>query len=655
MMARRLIVFAGLLLLLAYGVWPNARRTQAAQDPPADGPAEWTLLFYLDADNDLENAQMHDLKEMIAAGSTKDVNIVVLADRHPNGDGRKYSNEAVANLKNWTSAKLLLVEKGNLHEIEDWGEADMGDPATLKKFLQTAKQFPAKHYGVIFGDHGLGWPGACSDESNGDNMLTTQEIGGALTEASTSLGKFELIGFDACLMANLEVAKSVAPAGHVMVASEELEPGDGWNYTPLLQSLARNPKIGGAELGRLIVDTYSDYFAKSPDEGTRQEGDGTTLSVISLDQLTALEKAVSELGINNQAALTKSEDAAFNKIARARSDAEEYGSNGEGDAGTQQFDLRDVTQNLKRQPPDSSVIKAVDAVDAALKNVVLYNKHGRGRPNASGLSIFFPAEKNTLTEKQGKIAYPQTAFSLSAKWLPFLAEYTGADAADTTAPEVAEVETSDTELDSDDVASITTKVKADDIDDIRFVLVKVEDGEQTYLGALPSEPDDKGVVKENWDGEWFTIGDGQKELICPITSFEEISDAEDTYWVVVPAEVRFKGTDQWMRVSLYFNTDFNDEAVTGDFVYAFENTRMGPRQIDLEAGDDLRPVYEVFDKQGKQHFEASDDKEDIFHLTGTADIKVGRGPVDPGTYQIGFVVTDLAGNETRKFTEVKLD
>lgn len=655
MIARRFIIFTSLLVLLAYGMWPNTPRTRAAQDLPGAGPAEWTLMFYLDADNDLENAQMNDLKEMIAAGSTKDVNIVVLADRHPNGDGRKYSNAAIANLKNWTTAKLLYVEKGNLREIEDWGEADMGDPATLKKFLQTAKQFPAKHYGVIFGDHGMGWPGACSDESNGDNMLTTQEIGATLTEASTSLGKFELIGFDACLMANLEVAKSVAPAGHVMVASEELEPGDGWNYTPLLQSLARNPKISGAELGRLIVDTYSDYFAKSPDAGTRQEGDGTTLSVISLDQLTALEKAVSELGINNQAALTKSEEAAFNKIAQARSNAEEYGSSGEDEDGTQQFDLHDLSQNLKREPPDSPVIKAVDAVEAALKNVVLYNKHGRGRPNAGGLSIFFPAEKNTLTEKQGKIAYPQIAFSLSAKWMPFLAEYTGADAADTTAPEVEDVETTDTELDADDVASITTKVKADDIDEVSFVLVQVEDGEQTFLGALPTEPDDKGVVKETWDGEWFTIGDAQKELICPITSFEEISDAEDTYWVVVPAEVRFKGTDQWFRVSLYFNTDFNGEAVTGDFVYAFEHTRMGPRQIDLEAGDDLRPVYQVFDKQGKQRFEASDDKEDIFHLTGTADIKIGRGPVDPGIYQIGFVVTDLAGNETRKFTEVKLD
>jgi hypothetical protein len=40
-------------------------------------------MMYMDADNDLELDQMEDLKEMIAAGSSKDVNIVVLADRHP--------------------------------------------------------------------------------------------------------------------------------------------------------------------------------------------------------------------------------------------------------------------------------------------------------------------------------------------------------------------------------------------------------------------------------------------------------------------------------------------------------------------------------------------------------------------------------------------
>jgi hypothetical protein len=114
------------------------------------------------------------------------------------------------------------VGHNELEELADWGEANMGDPATLKKFLQAAtKAYPAKRYGIIFEDHGTGWPGACADETNGGDMLTNEEIAASLKEATSSVGKFELIGFDACLMGNLEVAKAMAPYGHAMVASED--------------------------------------------------------------------------------------------------------------------------------------------------------------------------------------------------------------------------------------------------------------------------------------------------------------------------------------------------------------------------------------------------------------------------------------------------
>jgi hypothetical protein len=643
-----------LLALLIFGAMSRPRVAEAKQEPAAPAQAEWTILLYMDADNDLEMDQMNDLKEMAAAGSTKDVNIVVLADRHPKGDGRKYFNGPVVNLPNWTSAKLLFVEKGKLRELADWGEADMGDPATLKKFLETgSSMYPAKHYAVIMEDHGTGWPGACADESNGDNMLTTQEIGATLTDASKTVGKFDLIGFDACLMANLEVAKAVALAGHIMVASEELEPGSGWSYTALLTALAARPQMTGEELGRIIVDTYEASFAVDDGDEAAQ-GEGITLSVLALDQLPPLEKAVSDLGIQNQAALLKSGQPIWQKMARARSGAEEYGKSGENTEGDKLYDLHHLTQNLQHDLPGTETARSADAVLAALKNAILYSKHGSGRPNASGLSIYFPAEKQGLTDQPfGKIDYTHTAFAANNKWFPFLTAYTGAEATDTTAPEVEHVATSDPDLEEADVATITADVKADDVDEVSFVLVHVEDGKQTVLGALPAEPDEKGHLKESWDGQWFTIGDKDKELVCPITGFEEIDGAQDKYWVIVPAQVKYKDTDEWFDVSLYFSTDFNDEAVSGHFVYAFQETKHGPREIDLDKGDEIRPVYYTLDANGEEHFEASDDKDDILVLDGDGDLTVGREGVEKGDYRIGFVVKDLAGNTTVKFTDVK--
>ena len=645
------ILFASAALLLA-----PAARVKSIQDQPA-AKAEWTLMMYMDADNDLELAQMDDLKEMLAAGSTKDVNIVVLADRHPGGDGRKFTNDPIANLKNWTTAKLLYVEHEHLDELADWGEVDMGDPATLKKFLQTAmKEYPAQRYGVIFEDHGTGWPGACADDTNGGDMLTNDEIAASLKEVTATSGKLELIGFDACLMGNLEAAKAMAPYGHVMVASEELEPGEGWNFTPTLQTLGRNPKMSGAELGRVIADAFNDYFLKSGDEDRRNTGLAITLGVVNLDQIPALEKAVSDFGTADQAALAKEGRQSFLKFAEARSHAEEYGKVGQ-DEGTAHYDLLQLAQNVKQRAPNSEAAKSADAVIQAIRSAIIYRIHGRARPNANGISIFFPGDRETLTDKQGKADYAHTAFSLSGKWLPFLNLYTGDDAQDSEAPELADLKTNDEDMQATDVAMVTAQVKADDIDEATFVLASVHDNNRTIIGSLPAEPDEKGQLKESWDGEWFTIGDEQTELICPLTDFEQLDEKEDTYLAEVPAQVRFKGTNDWFSVSLYFYLDFNDknEDVTGEFIYAFEDTKYGPREIELQAGDDVRPQYLIIDAKGKEQFVASSDKDQTLHLRSVEDLKVGRQRVPKGTYEIGFVVTDFAGNSSNKFTSVKIE
>lgn len=45
--------------------------------------------------------------------------------------------------------------------------------------------------------------------------------------------KFAFIGFDACLMATVETANMLVPHADYMFASEETEPGYGWDYTEI--------------------------------------------------------------------------------------------------------------------------------------------------------------------------------------------------------------------------------------------------------------------------------------------------------------------------------------------------------------------------------------------------------------------------------------
>ncbi|MBV9344087.1 MAG: hypothetical protein JOZ03_03765, partial [Gammaproteobacteria bacterium] len=214
----RLCSVLGCGLVLALSALPARAAGPAA-------PTAWTILVYLDADNDLEKAMMRNLREMARVGSSEQVNLIVLAARSPRGDGL-YTNEAILNVPDWSGARLLRVEKDGLRVLEDWGAADLGDPQVLQRFLTTAAaRLPAQRYGLMVADHGMAWAGAAVAESSDSDSLSVDDIRAAFGEAH--LPRLEFIGFDACVMGSLEVARMLAPLARYLIASEEIEPADG--------------------------------------------------------------------------------------------------------------------------------------------------------------------------------------------------------------------------------------------------------------------------------------------------------------------------------------------------------------------------------------------------------------------------------------------
>ena len=628
------------LTLLAFMAAVPAAIAQSA-------PAAWTVIVYLDADNDLEAPQMQDLREMLAVGSSAAINILVLADRHPDGSG-KFSNDAVANLPNWTSAKLLRVGTGKLQELADWGEANMGDPATLSRLLETAQRdYPAQKYALIFGDHGMAWPGVAVDETSGGDTLTTLEIASVLEETAARSGKLELIGFDSCVMANLEVAAALAPFANYLVASEEIEPSEGWDYTAWLTDLNREPTADGAALGRKIVDSYRASFANN------DQGKGITLSLVDLARVPPLERAVAAMAAAIDTQLTKSGRTGWVSLARARSDTEEFGRSTAARPGSLVYDLQHFARNLAAQVQDPASQRAAAAVQAAARDAVLYEQHGQARPNATGLSIFFPPDQEKLAAR-GETSYDETRFAQSNRWFPFLKAYLSIEARDTQKPQLAAVETDSRSLPAGKSAKITSRLSADDIDNASFIVAIAEGEERKIIGSLPVEMSAAGDLTEDWDGEWFAISDGEEEFICPITDFQELDDAKDVYWAAVPAQMRIHGTGPWIDVTLNFLLDLSGDDPGGDLVYAVEQTAHGPREIDLAKGDQLRPVYVVIDAQGEETLTADDDADKVLHLDRVDDIQVEAIRLPKGRYQVGFLVEDLAGNTDEQMTEITI-
>ena len=238
-------------------------------------------MVYMAADNNLEPYGIKDFLEMSSVGSNSDVNIVVQFDRTPEYD---------SSYDNWTDTRQGLIKAGDLPNSK-WGtsigEANMGDPNNLKNFLNWGiANYPADKYAIVVWDHGDGWRGATTtrgvahDYQSGD-YLENREVGAALAGVPKNM---DLIGFDACLMAMLEVAHQVKDEASVFVGSQQLEPGDGWPYDPILSQLKANPTWGPAQLGSAIVTNYGASY-----------GGGETQSAIDLSKVNNLSAAMSQL------------------------------------------------------------------------------------------------------------------------------------------------------------------------------------------------------------------------------------------------------------------------------------------------------------------------------------------------------------------------
>ncbi|MCM8785292.1 MAG: clostripain-related cysteine peptidase [Candidatus Omnitrophica bacterium] len=227
--------------------------------------ANWTIMVYLDGDNDLEEYAIDDFLEISSVGSDQNINIVVQFDRI-NGNDRRYGD--------WTECNRFYITTGMTptreNSIKNWGdgvggrEVNMGDPQTLINFINWAKtNYPAEKYALILWNHGNGWKSLnflesykrrlykeiCYDQTSYDS-LSIKEVRQALFN-----NYFDLIGFDACLMGMIEVVTEIKDYGSVFVSSESTETIYGWNYQNFLSNLKDNPQSSPEELSFFIVNS----------------------------------------------------------------------------------------------------------------------------------------------------------------------------------------------------------------------------------------------------------------------------------------------------------------------------------------------------------------------------------------------------------------
>ncbi|MGE5704161.1 MAG: clostripain-related cysteine peptidase [Clostridia bacterium] len=600
----------------------------------AAGPADYTILVYMNG-SDLESegaAASSDLEEMMKVGSTAKVNVVV-----ETGGTNQWAFEHISNAKN----QRWLVKQGDMQLVGEVGKRSMGAPATLSDFITWGVQkYPAKKYALVMWDHGAGSVhGFGSDELFNGDSLTLDEMQTALATASQKTkAKLEAIGFDACLMANLETAKMVSPYANYLIASEELEPGHGWNYTPVLQELNKNTAMTGEALGKSIANHFREQ-AKA--EGT---DDSITLSVVNLAKVAGVENALNEMvkvlstGINNVETVKW--------VSNARYKAEDYGSAGAHGGNTDMADLADVAKHLspKYQQQATNLMNAV-------KQAVVYNITSKAKPNAKGLSIYFPS-KDKENFKDNLAIYQKNNFSVSYK--QFINAYAdrllGNNKPITfveAKPEQTEVKpqtpptgpTPGTPAQPEEPTVYEVKIDPKDvsgINELYSIVGRYAPGSDSKVQILGIDNYDveldesTGTIKGYFAGEGATLGGQFVSLF--------ISDQNEEFTqYAIPAVLNGEDVD----IMALYDDETGETEILGAWPGIDEETGVPDKDlIQLKAGDKITPLYYYFDENtGAEGF----DKGKEF-VVGT-DLLLEFAPLPTGDYLYGFYTVDYAQNE----------
>ena len=579
-----------------------------------------TVLVYM-VGSDLESkggAATADINEMLKVGSTENLNIVITT-----GGAEK---------DGWKTVKRYLIPKGTktitsikeLTALADLGDKNMGDTATLRDFLDWGiKNYSADKYSLVFWDHGGGAVGGNgtvgNDETKGGDALSLPEIKQAISNVTTLYKtKFDFIGFDTCLMATIETANMLAPYADYMVASEELEPGTGWDYSAWLSAIKSNPAISTLDISKKIIDSYYASFNSNPDEQKT-----VTLSSIQLNKMAALTTALDNLAQKAGNNLNSTPDVTRIEMGQGREKSESYGQQANDDSGM--IDLGDFVSKLS-----ATYSTEATNVKTAIDNAVAYNKRGSAKPKAQGLSIYLPSSatiRATEARTEAIKTYKEIGFLVS--WTSLVDSYTTKAAADVTPPQINNLLITGNMLTADVMGNNGKDIQSLDV----LITVSQEGGTQIVIAKEEVDEFANNKAEYAFNGQTININ-GNAVFVEVLDQYDDNSGLAG-----VPAFVNGK------KATIYIEFEIIGDTLNYNVLGALPESFNGAvaRMLPIRTGDKINPLFQQINADGSTEFVTLIGNSFTVSSTG---ITIGIGSLDAGNYNLLLQATDLSGNVT---------
>ena len=544
----------------------------------------WTILVYMMGDTDLEFFAGTDLEEMLSIDASNKLNLVVLADRSPLDEEflPGYTNQDFVGLGNWDDTKMLLFGNQEVSILPPLKSVEqglnMGDADTLANFIEFGlSNFPADRNGLIFWDHGAGWPGMGPDEfedgipfldPSGEyiagDILNLSEIQTGIKSglSSVAVEKLDLVGFDACLMATYEVAAAMANLADFMVASEELEPGHGWDYQSL-QILNGTSNVSAEELGSHIAKGFQSQ-AQSFDTD-----ENITLSVLNLTVFDEFQNSMADL----LDPLLSDPIPVAPSISRSLNGSSRFGSSPNPDQDSHIVDLGNFVEGLAGIGVDNEIEQTLNVLNRLVVNKVA----GVASKRASGLSVYFPKTIGYMDENY-------LSLDVVPNWKAFLENFlsAGQNIPDMSKAKLdQEVTSTEYYIDSEGL-TITANIDSLSQETITEVIlyygvVDPADDMLYFIGEEPGWIYDDGTVSAFYDLSILTMSDGYDTSYA--YTYFTVDEDENLYFFDIPLGY------------MPSNELENDDAPIHDVELSLV--------IDGDTGDILSEVYYEVDESGQ--------------------------------------------------------
>lgn len=396
-----------------------------------EGEPEWTLIYYLAADNEQEAYADNTIDQLVAGtASTKNhPQILVMIDR--------LSVEGT---------EIFEVAGGEIIPLESYPEQDSANGEVLQDFAAYALEMAAyEKVAFVMKSEGLSWRGIGRDNTHADDvddqLMSNGALAEALVNAQTMTGRHvDLLVLEGSIMAFIEVVYELRDAAPVLLASQSKIQFDGLPWEMVIDDLGASPDMSAEDLGITITDNHLEYYSDKGNNGVPQFDTSTNFAAMTVYDMSKIYDV-----LNAHMAWAETTwllfDDIYNILPHAR-DLSEVGGFGEVTEFDYNFDLETfMVEGLRLIDEEGlsfpDLTAAVDTYLAKQDELIIYEKSpadGFKLKAANGLSIWYPPTWNkyeTFNESDevfgSTMFYEDQDIGLDwvedSNWLTYLFEY----------------------------------------------------------------------------------------------------------------------------------------------------------------------------------------------------------------------------------------